>query len=118
MPGPAKTPVVNFQQGECTFCEACADVCAEDVFAPTSDVPWSLVARLEPSCLLSAGVACRLCTDVCEPEALRFKLRAGSVGDIHVAPDSCTGCGACVGTCPVSAITLTPFSSDNLEPTK
>ncbi len=118
VPGPAKTPVVNFLHGECTFCAACVNVCEEDVFASTSTTPWSLTARLEASCLLNSGVACRLCTDVCEPEALKFDLRAGTVGAVHVKQDACTGCGACVGTCPVSAITLSSFNAHSLEPTE
>ncbi|WP_425038635.1 ferredoxin-type protein NapF [Primorskyibacter sp. S187A] len=107
IPGPARTPSVDFSRGECTFCGACAEACHEGVFAPTDMQPWDLVAQIGPSCLLASHVSCRLCTDFCETDALRFDLRAGGVGALRVEAEACTGCGACVSTCPVAALTLT-----------
>lgn len=104
--GPARTPVVSFAETGCTFCGDCAASCPEDVFRPVCDTPWSLRAGIGGGCLLHQGVSCRSCTDACEPRALRFDLRSGPVGAVHVE-DSCTGCGDCVGMCPVQAITIT-----------
>ena len=107
--GPARTPVVNFHQGECTFCAACADACPEPVFRDTTTTPWLIKARISDQCLLMRGVECRSCTDMCEPRALRFDLRVRPLGAITLDNDACTGCGACVAACPVSAITIQPI---------
>jgi len=104
--GPAGTPKLDFGAGACTFCGACADACEETVFFDRTELPWALVATLGAGCLLNSGVSCRTCTDVCDERALRFDLRARPVGRIDVDIDACTGCGACVGICPTSAITL------------
>lgn len=103
--GPAGTPVVDFSLGACTFCEACAVACKEDVF-DLSEPPWQLKAVLQNTCLLHQGVTCRSCTDVCEISALRFDLHSGPVGQVKVDATRCNGCGACLSMCPVSAITL------------
>ena len=103
--GPAGTPVVDFSIEACTFCQACADACPEDVFDLTA-APWAVIAEIQPGCLLNAGVSCRSCTDACETAALRFDLRAGPVGRVGVDAADCTGCGACVGMCPVGAIAI------------
>lgn len=104
--GRAKTPVVDFQKGECTFCRACADVCPETLFLPAEAAPWALIAEVSQGCLLTAGISCQLCTDACEVEALRLDLSHRPVGRIEVAEDACTGCGACVAMCPEAAITV------------
>lgn len=104
--GPAGTPVLDFNAGACTFCGKCASACDESVYADISDPPWNLVAGVGAACLLHQGVSCRTCTDVCETRALRFDLRERPVGAISVDLDACTGCGACISICPVSAITL------------
>ena len=104
--GPGGTPVVDFSLNACTFCGACAEACPEAVF-DLSAPPWVVIAAIGPQCLLDAGASCRSCTDACEPSALRFDLRAGRVGRVSVDAGSCTGCGACVGMCPVGAIAIT-----------
>lgn len=104
-PGRAGTPVVDFDLGACTFCKACAEACPEDVFDLT-DRAWTLAVEIRAACLLNSGVHCRSCTDACDTAALRFDLSAGAVGRIAVDPGACTGCGACLPVCPVSAIGL------------
>lgn len=104
--GPAGTPAVDFNRGACSFCGACAEACEDGVFADTRTAAWTLSATIGAGCLLSAGIACRSCTDACDEEALRFDLSIRPVGAIRIATDLCTGCGACVATCPVKAISL------------
>ena len=104
--GPAGTPAVDFSQNACTFCGACAEACKEDVFGAIHELPWALVARIGADCFLKRGIACRSCTDVCDERAIRFDVRGGLVGAVNVRDADCTGCGACVGTCPADAITL------------
>lgn len=99
--------------GECTFCEACAQACQEDLFDLTAE-PWDLKAQIdENKCLLTSGVSCQTCTDICEPRALKFDMRVRPAGKINLQTDACTGCGACLTTCPTQAISLKPSATES-----
>ena len=104
--GRAGAPVLALNGGACTFCGRCAEACAEDVFASTETRPWTLVADVGGSCLLSKGVTCQSCTDACDDAALTFAYRPGTAGEILLDTEACTGCGACLGVCPAGAISL------------
>ncbi|WP_424984795.1 ferredoxin-type protein NapF [Microbulbifer sp. S227A] len=92
---------------DCTFCAACATACDEDVFDVDQSPPWPVVAEITGRCLLAAGIACQLCTDICEPRALRLDASVRPMGRLRLDTTACTGCGACLGLCPNDAITLT-----------
>ncbi|WP_353861081.1 ferredoxin-type protein NapF [Azospirillum formosense] len=100
-------PEVDFRQGECSFCAACADSCPEPVFDRTSR-PWTLTARIAPSCLAMNRVVCRSCRDACPESAIRFALAPGGVAVPVVEDDACSGCGACLAACPADAVMLQP----------
>lgn len=114
VPGPGRTPVVDFRQGECTFCGRCAETCAEAVFTDVSERPWTLVASIDPGCMMTSGISCQLCRDSCEEQALRLDFTQRPVGRIVIKAEACTGCGACLATCPVDAITLSPNETANV----
>ncbi len=97
-------PVLDFAAGACTFCNRCIDACEPG--ALNADAPWTWVATALPTCLSANGVTCRACQDHCEASAIRFRLRTGGCADPVIDPPACTGCGACVGACPVGAITM------------
>lgn len=99
-------PGVAFGTAECTFCGACAAACPEPVFATFDETPWHLRAEIGTECLLNRAVLCRGCADACETQALRYDMRGGPVGTLHLVPSDCTGCGACAAVCPVGAIHL------------
>ncbi|WP_107850325.1 ferredoxin-type protein NapF [Oceanimonas marisflavi] len=99
-------PQVDFRHGECTFCYRCAEACPEPLFRDRSEPAWSLTAHIGEGCLAYRNIECRSCGDVCEPQALRFRLQPGGVALPELARDLCSGCGACVSLCPVSAITM------------
>lgn len=109
--GPAGTPAVDFKNGACTFCGKCAEACSESVFQDSDAEPWAMMATVSSTCLLKAGISCQSCTDACDEMALRFDMRAGLVGEIDVMQEKCTGCGACVATCPVQAIQVKPLAA-------
>ncbi|MEZ8930181.1 MULTISPECIES: ferredoxin-type protein NapF [unclassified Vibrio] len=97
-------PTVDFSKDECTFCYQCANVCPEPIFKPEEETPWLAKATISDKCLAQQNVECRSCGDMCEPMAIQFQLRAGSVALPKIELDECSGCGACVAVCPTSAI--------------
>lgn len=101
-------PEVDFKRGECTFCGACAAACKDGALLRTTDqaAPWAIKAQIAASCLPRHGVECRICGDHCLVAAIRFSPRLGGPPLAEVDPASCTGCGACVAPCPVTAISL------------
>lgn len=105
--GSAGFPEVDFQRAECTFCRKCAEACEAPLFSPAEDPPWQQVASFTASCLALRGVECRSCQDSCETQAIRFQPRLGGIAHPWFDTSACTGCGACVGACPVMAITIT-----------
>jgi len=103
-------PEVDFQRGECTFCEKCAQVCSVAAFEPAPrdiEGAWHLVPSVRSSvCLSLNAVTCRVCGDRCEADAIRFRLHTGAMAEPLVDVDRCSGCGACVFSCPVGAISI------------
>lgn len=99
---------IDFSDGECTFCGACVVACPEPAFDVAARAaarrPWTALARIDATCLARLGVECHSCGDACEEQAIRFRVHAGPVPDPRVDFARCTGCGACVRTCPASAI--------------
>lgn len=104
--GHAGYPIVDFSRGGCTFCGACADACQAGAFEGRTRVPWTLHAAISSACIESKGVACRICGDACDASAIRFRPSLGGRSIACIDPAACTGCGACVVSCPVGAIAI------------
>lgn len=100
-------PQIDFSCGECTFCGRCASGCHAGAlrFEPDRS-PWQLVATIADRCLALNRIVCRSCGDACDAHAIRFGARAGGVAVPELAPERCSGCGACFGICPVNAIEI------------
>ncbi|WP_133406297.1 ferredoxin-type protein NapF [Parashewanella tropica] len=99
-------PEVDFNKGECTFCEKCVSACNEPIFDRTQSQPWSIKAQIQQTCLALNGVWCQSCQDMCEPEAIRFEYRLNQTPSPIIDTEACTGCGACVEPCPSNAIKI------------
>lgn len=97
-------PSLDFSGGECTFCGGCARACPEQVFAAEAVTRLAHVVAIGDGCLARNNVACQSCRDACPQQAIRFRPRTGGPFLPEVDVDSCTGCGACIGVCPVGAI--------------
>lgn len=102
--GAGRHPVFDPHLGECTFCGACAQACPTRALDRAGDA-WTLRALAGDACLARLGVVCSSCRDACPEQAVRFPLQARIPVPV-VDADRCTGCGACVGVCPVDAMTL------------
>ncbi len=103
--GTAGFPEVGFASGACTFCAACTHVCPSGALRfGASQSPWTLRAGIGNACLAYGQVLCRSCGEACDTQAIRFPPRIGGVPIPILSLDACTGCGACVGVCPVAAI--------------
>lgn len=103
--GDGGLPVFDPLLGECLFCAACADACETGAFDPPDEAPWTIRARIGAGCLARNGVTCFSCRDACPETAIRFRpVLGGAHPELDVS--RCTGCGACVGVCPVAAIAL------------
>ena len=104
--GSGKFPIIDFQKGECTFCQACANACQYRAFKPLSEKPWQITAEIKDTCLSKIGVVCQSCSEVCYQGAIPFSLQMGGVPDISLDNTQCNGCGACVSICPKNAIKI------------
>lgn len=111
--------VVDFARGECTFCGDCVRACPEPAFDriafDAGSAPWTLVATLGEACLARSRVVCQTCGDACSPRAIRFHPAPGGVPVPRLDRASCTGCGACVGVCPVHAIDVAAPSATSAD---
>ncbi|AZN36476.1 ferredoxin-type protein NapF [Iodobacter ciconiae] len=99
-------PVVDFTQAECSFCGECTQVCTSLALDQSVSPPWRIHAKINESCLAERGVECRICGEACGEQAIRFQLAVGKVAHPFVNAEQCTGCGACVSSCPSQSIRL------------
>jgi ferredoxin-type protein NapF len=101
-------PIINFNLGGCTFCQECVTACGDGALSisSTDQSPWSLIANISAKCISLHGVMCRSCADSCEEEVITFSHQLGGISHPEIESKSCTGCGACVATCPVNAIKI------------
>lgn len=104
--GRAGFPVVDFSRGACDFCGACADACPQSLFASRDTAPWSAIARVGAVCLSARGLACRVCAEWCDAQAIAFRLDVGGREHPEINAVTCTGCGGCVAVCPANAIAM------------
>jgi len=96
-------PVVNFSLGACTFCRACLDACSQKALV-ASNTPWQCVPHIDTACLANNQVICTTCAEACNETAIAFPPLLGAVSLPQIDVHQCTGCGACVRTCPTEAI--------------
>ena len=95
------------QRGECTFCGDCARACTSGALEGALTRPWELRATVSESCLSAHGIVCASCREVCPEQAIRVP--PGGRAAATVDAERCSGCGACVGVCPASALALGPL---------
>ncbi|TMV05613.1 ferredoxin-type protein NapF [Ruegeria sediminis] len=106
---------VDFALGACTFCGDCAEACPTGALKTDlmSDWPWR--ARVAETCLSMNGVVCRSCQDACDAQAIRFRLQTSGRSTPEIDIESCTGCGACAGSCPAGAVSFRKIPPRQME---
>jgi ferredoxin-type protein NapF len=98
-------PMPDFMRGQCTFCGDCARACVPGAInSDLTQPPWFFGIKISEGCLAAQNVECRVCGEMCEANAIRFKPRMGGVPLPEVDNASCTSCGACIAPCPVVAV--------------
>lgn len=106
---------IDFVRGSCSFCGVCAQACPTGALDPDLVSNWPWRANVTASCLAMNGVTCRTCQDVCDARAIRFQLQTGGRAQPVLDETACTGCGTCVGTCPVGAVEFARVPVAGLE---
>ncbi|WP_263831725.1 ferredoxin-type protein NapF [Sulfurospirillum oryzae] len=99
------TPCVDFTKGGCTFCEACARACPNDVLSLSCNDEKNLHVKAEidiMACMAWHQSLCNSCLDTCEPRAIHFL----GLWKPTIEIDQCIGCGMCIGICPSDAIRI------------
>ena len=100
-------PEVHFTSSGCTECGECVKVCEPRALHRASGaMPWRWKVRVTENCLASRQVECRVCGEVCDHAAIRFRPQLGRVAQPQIELEACTGCGECVARCPAQSMTL------------
>ena len=99
-------PEIDFTIDECLLCKDCVNICDIDLFDLDKEAPWKIKATIDQGCLNSKNVYCRSCSDACEIEAISFVFTSTIFTSPTINNDACTGCGACVSSCPSDAIKM------------
>jgi ferredoxin-type protein NapF len=102
-------PEMDFSARGCSLCGECVIACRGKALTgnPEYDRPWDSVVEIDGRCLAGKGVVCRSCGEACDASAIRFRLRVGGAAEPQVDAAICTGCGYCIGVCPVQALRIT-----------
>lgn len=103
--GAGRWPEIDFSRNECTFCGKCAEACPEPLF-DRSLPAFTHVVAMSAACFAERGIVCQSCGDACPEGAIRFRPRLGGPALPSLDADRCTGCGACIATCPAEAIAV------------
>ena len=100
-------PEVRFSVRGCTECGACVEACAPVALRRQPGLlPWNWKPQFSDACLARRKVECRICGEICDHGAIRFRPELGGIAQPSLDPERCTGCGACVSPCPTQAISL------------
>jgi ferredoxin-type protein NapF len=98
------TPILDFREKGCTFCQECSEACKPDVLRLLDeDTKEHINADFRISidgCVAHHGVVCFSCKEPCIDDAILFNGMFNPVIDM----DICTSCGYCMARCPTKAI--------------
>jgi len=97
-----KSPMLNFENAGCTYCDECAIICPTK--ALSLELKHTIKANISintQKCLSWNQTMCFSCKDPCLDQAIDFiSLFKPSIND------NCTSCGYCIKACPTGAIEI------------
>lgn len=98
----ARTPVMNFHLGYCTFCNQCVEVCPTRALKPFNPQKVKIgVATVQKDiCIAWNANGCRICQQACYYGAINLDDEDRPVIDAQ----RCNGCGICENACPALAL--------------
>ena len=105
------TPILNFKNSGCTFCQECAKNCDYDVLSLENKIE-KINAKFfidTKKCMSHNNIICFSCKEPCIDDAILFAGMFKPVIDM----DKCTACGFCVARCPSNAINYEPIEIKN-----
>ncbi len=97
-------PRIDFKRGACTFCADCVAHCPTTALNRSQTSPWTMKAHIGDACLAAQQVICTSCAEQYEADAISFTPLVGAVAQAQINLHACTGCGACVASCPGQTI--------------
>lgn len=99
-----KTPTLDFSEGGCTYCDACALACESGVLQIGNKA--NIYAKIKINilkCISWDKVMCFSCKDACLEDAIHFL----GLFRPEIDSEKCTSCGFCIKVCPTNAIEVT-----------
>ncbi len=100
-----KLPFVDFANTGCDFCGECARSCEAGAIGESAS-PWDLEVKVLARCLAVQGTVCRSCEEICDEEAVSFRLGLNGKSYPVIDMNTCNGCGFCIAPCPTRAIAI------------
>ena len=97
------TPILNFANSGCTYCDECAQACPHEVL--TLENKKNINAKFSIGlleCMSWNQTMCFSCKDPCLDDAIKFL----GMFRPEIDENLCTSCGFCIKVCPTDAITL------------
>ena len=107
-----KTPVLDFTQSGCTFCDVCALECPEDVLHVEHKNNIAVSIEIDKiKCMSWSKSICFSCKDPCLDNAIEFS----GMFYPEIIADKCTSCGFCIKYCPTEAIIIKPLPKEKSD---
>jgi ferredoxin-type protein NapF len=98
-----KTPKIDFSLGGCTYCDACAVACPNEVLKVVYKKNIQQTIEIDIlKCMSWHGTMCFSCKDPCLDDAIEFL----GIFKPSILTNKCTSCGFCISVCPAQAIII------------